>query len=135
MTNSRHINPAFSLAKTITLAFFLIALILAGSCHRSSNAHDLPELIQQLQSADSHKARKALVILTRLGDPKALDAVIAYSEGKSPALRIQAILAARQFKSPRALPWLFVLANGHPDENVRHAAQEALSCLERQDGA
>lgn len=95
----------------------------------------VPELILQLQSKNQKEAFEALVKLTQIGDPKALDAVIAYSEKKSPEIRIQAILAARQFKSRKALPWLFLLSTGHPDETVRNAAQKAFSCLEKQDKA
>ncbi|MEI6790312.1 MAG: HEAT repeat domain-containing protein, partial [Myxococcaceae bacterium] len=60
----------------------------------------------------------------------ALEAVIAYSARKPPEIRIQAILAARQFQSRKALPWLFVLSTGDPDESVRNAAQEAFKSFE-----
>lgn len=102
--------------------FFLIGLLCLGACSQDKK---VPELIHQLQSKNSKEAYGALIKLTQIGDPKALDAVIAYSERKPAEIRIQSILAARQFKSRRALPWLFLLSTGHPDESVRNAAHEA----------
>ncbi|MEI6805225.1 MAG: methylmalonyl Co-A mutase-associated GTPase MeaB [Myxococcaceae bacterium] len=108
--------------------FFLVTLLCLGSCSPEKRTQ---ELITQLESKNTQKAYQALIKLTQIADPKALDAVIAYSEGKAPPIQIQAILAARQFKSRKALPWLFVLSTGHPDENVRNAASEAFSCLDK----
>lgn len=108
--------------------FFLIGLLCLGACSQDKK---VPELIYQLQSKNSKEAYTALIKLTQIGDPKALDAVIAYSERKPAEIRIQAILAARQFKSRRALPWLFLLSTGHPDESVRNAAREAFVDLDK----
>lgn len=112
--------------------FFLISLVCLAGC---SHGKKVPELIAQLEEKNPKTAYQALITLTQIGDPKALDAVIAYSERKPAEIRIQAILAARQFKSRRALPWLFFLSTGHPDETVRNAAREAFTCLEKQDKA
>ncbi len=112
--------------------FFLLTLLCLGSC---SPDKKVPELILQLQGGDPKQAYAALLKLTQIADPKALDAVIAYSARKPPEVRIQAILAARQFGSRKALPWLFVLSTGDPDETVRNAAREAFACLEKQDKA
>jgi LAO/AO transport system kinase len=108
--------------------FFLMGLLCFGAC---SQDQKVPELIQQLQNKNPRQSFQALVKLTQIGDPSALDAVIAYSERKPAEIRIQAILAVRQFKSRKALPWLFMLSTGHPDESVRHAAHEAFVVLDR----
>lgn len=109
--------------------FFLIALFCLGGCTPEKS---VPVLIHELQGQNQPKAFQALIKLTQIGDPRALDAVIAYSARKPSDVQIQAILAARQLGSPRAIPWLFVLSTGHPDPLVQNAAQEALTFLKNQ---
>ena len=108
--------------------FFLIILLGLGACNQAQTT--VPQLIHQLQGKDPQKAYQALIKLTQIANPSALEAVIDYSARKLPEIRIQAILAARQFKSKKALPWLFVLSTGDPDETVRNAAHEAFLNLE-----
>lgn len=107
--------------------FFLIGFFALSACQQAEKK--VPELIQQLQGKNPKEAYQALIQLTQVADPSALEAVITYSTRKSPEILIQAILAARQFKNPKALPWLFVLSTGHPDELVRNAAHEAFKSL------
>lgn len=124
-------NRQTTLWQAVQNFFLACFLIFAGCSHKPS----ISDLIHELQGTDQKLAYRALIKLTQIGDPRALEAVITYSDRKSPDIKIQAILAARQFKSPRALAWLFVLSTGHPDENVRNAAREAFACLERENRA
>lgn len=72
----------------------------------------------------------ALAALTNIGDPSAVDAVIAYSDRQPPVLTKQCIEAVRSMGSPRARAWLFTLSTGHPDLDVQQQAAAALASLE-----
>lgn len=91
----------------------------------------VPSLIRALASADRNLAQAALGALTLIGDPSAAEAVIAYAEGKPSLIRKQAIEAIRVMGSPLGRAWLFTLSTGHPDADVRVAAERALAEIEQ----
>ncbi len=119
-----------ALWQTLSKAMMLLLFIATG-CAKSGTTTS--ELIAALQQKNPRIARQALVALTRKPDPKALEAIISYSERKGTEDRIAAILAIRQLNDKRAIPWLYVLSKGHLDESVQNAAAQALTFLENQD--
>ncbi|MDP2344664.1 MAG: HEAT repeat domain-containing protein [Deltaproteobacteria bacterium] len=89
-----------------------------------------PLLTALLKSEDPELAGAALQALTLLGDEAGVDAVIAYSERQSPALRKLCIDAVKATGSSRARAWLFTLSSGHPDVAVQAHARAALVALD-----
>lgn len=86
-----------------------------------------------LVKEDVELAQLALVAVTNIGDPAALDAVIEFSERQPGPVRKQCIEAVRAMGTPRGKAWLFVLASGHPDDDVQAHAAAALSTLEQRE--
>ncbi|OGQ23640.1 MAG: hypothetical protein A2138_02440 [Deltaproteobacteria bacterium RBG_16_71_12] len=86
-----------------------------------------------LDREDVELAQLALVAVTNIGDPAALDAVIEFSERQPGPVRKQCIEAVRAMGTPRGKAWLFVLASGHPDDEVQAQAAAALSALEQRE--
>jgi hypothetical protein len=84
-----------------------------------------------LTSGDEELAPLALAALTNIGDPGAVDAVIAYSDKQPPVVVKQCIEAVRSMGSPRGRAWLFTLSTGHPDPDVEQQAAAALAVLEK----
>jgi hypothetical protein len=91
----------------------------------------VPSLIALLEGSDKELSQAALGALTLIGDARAAAAVIAYAEGKPSLVRKQAIEAIRVMGSPLGRAWLFTLSTGHPDTDVRVAAERALAELEQ----
>ncbi len=91
----------------------------------------VPSLMRALAGDDREIAQAALGALTLIGDARAAPAVIEYSEGKSSLVRKQVIEALRVMGSPLGKAWLFTLSTGHPDTDVRVAAERALAELEQ----
>ncbi len=89
-----------------------------------------PALVAMLSSDDEGNAAAALQALTVMGDPDAIDAIIDYSARRPPLVRKLCIDAVRATGSQRAVPWLFTLATGHPDDSVQSYAQAALVQLQ-----
>ncbi len=85
-----------------------------------------------LVSRDRELAPLALAALTNIGDPGAVDAVIAYSDRQPSVVKKQCIEAVRSMGSERAKPWLFTLSTGSPDLDVQEYAGAALAALEAQ---
>ena len=84
-----------------------------------------------LNRDDVELAQLSLVAITNIGDPGALDAVIEFSERQPGPVRKQCIEAVRAMGTPQGRAWLFVLASGHPDDDVQALAAAALSSLEQ----
>ncbi|MBI1946703.1 MAG: hypothetical protein HYS27_13480 [Deltaproteobacteria bacterium] len=83
-----------------------------------------------LDKDDVELAQLSLVAITNIGDGGALDAVIEFSERQPAPVRKQCIEAVRAMGTPRGKGWLFVLASGHPDDEVQAQAAAALASLE-----
>lgn len=86
-----------------------------------------------LDKEDIELSQLALVAITNIGDPAALDAVIEFSERQPGPVRKQCIEAVRAMGTPRGQAWLFVLASGHPDDDVQALASAALASLEQRE--
>ncbi len=94
------------------------------------DARAVEPLTKVLLGSDRELAQLSLSALTSLGDPSAIDAVIAYSERKPSLVRKQCIEAVRVMGSPKAAAWLFTLSTGHQDQDVQAAANAALLTFE-----
>ena len=104
------------------------ALSLLGS-RKSARATDA--VVAILQSDDRELAQAALMSISAIGDPSAVDAVIAYADGKPAYIRKQAIEAVRAMGTKKGQAWLFTLSTGHPDPEVQHAAGVAFAYLDQ----
>ena len=89
-------------------------------------------LSKVLMGGDKELGPIALAALTNIGDPGAVDAVIAYSDRQPAPVVKQCIEAVRSMASPRGRAWLFTLSTGHPDSDVQQQASAALAALEAQ---
>lgn len=97
------------------------------------DARAVEPLTKVLLGPDRELAQLALSALTSIGDPAAVDAVIAYSDKKPSLVRKQCIEAVRVMGTPKAAAWLFTLSTGHQDGDVQAAAAAALASLEASD--
>jgi hypothetical protein len=93
------------------------------------NAAALPALVARLRDADPEVADRALGALAELGDPAAVPAIIdlAHRRGGSELAELARI--AGDLGGPEAQAWLETLAAGHPDREVRGAADDALAAM------
>ncbi len=89
----------------------------------------VPALQDVLLGDDKELANDALRALTSIGDPRAVDAIITYADGKSTLARKAAINAVKVMGTKKGEAWLFTLSTGHPDPDVQSAAQSALAAL------
>ncbi len=90
----------------------------------------VPLLVKILLGRNEKAALAALVALTNIADPDAVEGVTQYAERKNGDVRKQAIWAVRQMGGQKAAAWLFTLSTGHEDPEVRMAAGEALKHIE-----
>jgi HEAT repeat protein len=88
-----------------------------------------PLVTPLLRDDDASMRLAALQSLTLLADPRAVEAIIDYSDRQPAAVRRQCIDAVKATDSPLAAAWLFVLSTGHPDANVQAHARAALALL------
>lgn len=79
--------------------------------------------------ADEGDNAGILQALALLGDPDAVEPVIAFSERQPAAVRKLCIDVVKASASPRGIPWLFTLSSGHPDADVQAHARAALAQL------
>ena len=100
-----------------------------------ADANATAALAAVLAQPDLDLASAALGALTRIGDPRAVDAVIDYAERKPPIVRKQAIEAVRAMGTTRGMAWLFTLSTGHRHPDVQASAALALGDLEKQRSA
>lgn len=97
------------------------------------DARAVEPLVKILLGPDRELAQLSLSALTSIGDPAAVDAVIAYSDKKPSLVRKQCIEAVRVMGSSKAKGWLFTLSTGHQDADVQAAAAAALASIEAAD--
>ncbi|MFZ9889120.1 MAG: HEAT repeat domain-containing protein [Myxococcota bacterium] len=90
-----------------------------------------PALVSLLRDDDMELALGALRSLSALGAHSFTDAIIDFAEGKAASVRVQAIEALQDNPEPRVQAWLFTLSTGHPEAEVRGAAERALARLEQ----
>lgn len=90
--------------------------------------------VNLLRDDDMELALLALRGLSALGAQAYADAIIDFSEGKSSAVRLHAIEALQENPGSRVRAWLFTLSTGHPEAQVRVAAERALAHVEQPAG-
>ena len=91
-------------------------------------------LVLKLKDPEKAVALKAVGALVALGDPSVVPSLIDYAKGKDPATQIQMIFAISQLGGRMAEGYLFVLAGGHADPQIAHAAKEAFDELQGRKG-
>ena len=69
--------------------------------------------------------------LMAIGDPRAVEPLIAVSLQKDPAFVMQVVFAVGAIGGRTAQAYLVTLASGHPDEEIRRSADDALKELKR----
>ena len=74
---------------------------------------------------------RAVGALISLGDPSAIDPLIALAKNKHPSFVLQVVFAVGAIGGQTARGYLVTLASGHPVEQVRRGAEDALQELER----
>lgn len=74
---------------------------------------------------------RAVGALIALGDPSAIDPLIALAKNKDPRFVLQVVFAVGAIGGQTARGYLVTLASGHPVEQVRRGAEDALQELER----
>lgn len=74
---------------------------------------------------------RAVGALISLGDPAAIDPLIALARNKDPGFVLQVVFAVGAIGGQTARGYLVTLASGHPVEQVRRGAEDALQELER----
>lgn len=95
------------------------------------NRAAVPALIERLKDPDREVAMKAVGALGAIGDPRAVPALIEMGQTKDPRFVIALVDVVAQLGGKDAEAFLFTLASGHQDEDVRKAAQEAQERLAR----
>lgn len=74
---------------------------------------------------------RAVGALIALGDSRAIDPLIALAKNKDPSFVLQVVFAVGAIGGNTARGYLVTLASGHPVEQVRRGAEDALQELER----
>lgn len=95
----------------------------------------IPALVRVLQDDDRMLAVHALGALSAAepeGDnkTKVVQAIIAFAEAKATIIRKQAIAAVGRIDVPLSRAWLWTMSGGHPDDDVRARARDALAALD-----
>lgn len=96
--------------------------------HDKDTALELIALLPKV--SDWSIASEIIFTLGKLRSEQAVQALINYSERKPTFIRQQIILTLKEIASEKALAWLFVMANGYDDLNVRKEAQIAFDEIE-----
>jgi hypothetical protein len=90
----------------------------------------VPRLCDSLQVQDNVALLLRRVgALVAIGDARAVEPLIALSQHQEPAFVLQMAYAIGAIGGRRAEGYLTTLASGHPDDGVRHSAQQALEAL------
>jgi hypothetical protein len=111
------------------VAVVLLIGALLGVHVRPAYADRIDDLAKTLESDDDDKARiAAAVALGRIGDAKAVPALIRALKDKSPVVRGMAASALGRIGDERAIPALEKLL-GDPSDAVRDRARDALALI------
>jgi hypothetical protein len=89
------------------------------------NAAAVPALIERLSDSDREVALRAAGALGTIGDPSAVPALIEMTQSRDMELIKALVGVIASIGGKDAEAFLFTLASGHPDEDVRHAAEQA----------
>jgi hypothetical protein len=91
----------------------------------------VPQLIARLEDDNPAVALRAVGALVAIGDRRAVDPLIEMTRKRPPQLVAQVLYALASLGGPTAEAFLYTLESGAPDDEVRHAATEALAELRR----
>ena len=105
---------------------FAAMQVLAGR----GNKAVLPELLQELQSDDFGRIRRAVGFLVELQDPRAATALADLFLKHGPLLRQEVLYAVAAVGGESAKAFLFTVAQGEDDESLAQQARELLGELE-----
>lgn len=101
------------------------------------DAAAIPVLVAELDCPDENVKMKAIGELVELRAKQAVPKLIDLAQTRDPRLgtdphfQMQIIYALGSIGGDEAEAYLYTIASGHPDEMVRHAAQEASAELRR----
>jgi hypothetical protein len=97
----------------------------------------VPALIEVVRNEDepSEVVLKAIGSLVAIGDPRAVGALIDSARQRPPMYLGQILFGVAQIGGKEAEAYLYTVASGHPDPEVRKNAQDALAELKRRQKA
>ncbi|HYR19763.1 MAG TPA: HEAT repeat domain-containing protein [Myxococcales bacterium] len=91
----------------------------------------VPQLIARLEDDNPAVALRAVGALVAIGDRRAVEPLIEMTRKRPPQLVAQVLYALASLGGPTAEAFLYTLESGAPDDEVRHAATDALVELRR----
>jgi hypothetical protein len=91
------------------------------------NPAAVPALIQRLQDPDGEVVERSIGALAQLGDRRAVGPLIEMSQRREPSTVAQLARIVGDLGGPEAEAYLVTLASGHPEPQVRQAAEAALA--------
>ena len=91
----------------------------------------VPQLIARLEDDNPAVALRAVGALVAIGDRRAVEPLIDMTRKRPPQLVAQVLYALASLGGPTAEAFLYTLESGAPDDEVRHAATDALAELRR----
>ncbi len=96
----------------------------------------VPALLERLADdrEEPEVVMKSIGALVALKDPRAVPALIDSARRRSPIYLTQIIFGVAEIGGKEAEAYLFTVARGHPDEQVRKNAEDALEELGRRKG-
>jgi len=92
----------------------------------------VPQVIELLRDPDADLVLEAVGVLVAQRDPRAVPALIRLAGSKDVVFLLQIITAVAEIGGPLARGYLFTLAAGHPESQIRARALEGLTRVERQ---
>ena len=91
----------------------------------------VPQLIARLEDDNPAVALRAVGALVAIGDRRAVEPLIEMTRKRPPQLVAQVLYALASLGGATAEAFLYTLESGAPDDQVRHAATDALAELRR----
>ena len=99
------------------------------------NPAALPGLVARLADPDPDVADRAVGALAELGDPRAVAPLVELAHRRGGRAVEQYARLVGDIGGDEARAWLETLAAGHPDADVRDAAEESLAAMARREAA
>lgn len=101
-----------------------------GTLADRRNSAAVPALIERLRDPDREVALRSVGALGAVGDPRAVAPLIEMTQGKDSQFVLAVLEVVASIGGKDAEAYLFTLASGHPDDEVRAAAQGAQERLQ-----
>jgi HEAT repeat protein len=95
------------------------------------NPAAVPGLVERLADPDPDVADRAVGALAEIGDPRAVEPLVDLAHRRGGRALEQIARIVGDLGGPKAKAWLETLAAGHPDAEIRAAAEESLEVLRR----